>query len=81
MGLLSWLRTALGASHEWGAGFDRDVCYGEHPDYPGTCPKLQGEQIHTCGQCGCTIRGLNAADSPPSNCVRLEGHTESRHGG
>ena len=74
MGIISYLQKALSAGHDWREGFDDDVCYGRREDYPDECPKLNGGSVDTCGVCGCTIVGLDMTDTPPSKCVRREGH-------
>jgi hypothetical protein len=77
MGLGDRVRNALDADHDWFAGFDADVCYGEGDEYEGVCPKLIDGSVDRCGVCECTIKGLSVADTPPSKCVRLEGHTDA----
>lgn len=56
-------------SHEWGNGFDPDVCRG--------CPfegqVLRGAAIG-CQKCGCPHYSLEKSQAPPSSCPRLEHH-------
>lgn len=62
---------------EWRTYFDRDVCEGRTDEYDEVCPKkYKTAGIARCGCCGCTLKGLDLADSPPSDCPRLESHTE-----
>lgn len=60
----------LGAEHEYGHGFDADVCEG--------CPKKKDGVIPRCGICGCPLLTLEKVKggSPPSDCIRLEQHRD-----
>lgn len=62
------LKDGYDEGHEWGHGFDRDVCEG--------CPKKKGGAVETCGVCGCPLFNLNMTDAPPSKCPRLDGHEQ-----
>lgn len=55
--------------HEWGHGFDPNVCIG--CEYHGEV--LRGTTIG-CQKCGCPEQSLDASQAPPSSCPRLEDH-------
>lgn len=62
--------------HDWFSRFDRDVCEGTHPDVDGVCPLKDEGLIDRCGECGCTLVGLDMTNSPPDGCIRSEHHKE-----
>lgn len=55
-------------SHEYGHGFDSDVCEG--------CEHRKGGTPATCGICGCPLTNLSVTSSPPSKCPKLDEHEE-----
>jgi hypothetical protein len=54
--------------HEFGHGFDREVCEG--------CQHKQEGTPETCGLCGCPLFNLDKTDAPPSSCPKLDDHEQ-----
>jgi len=69
--------------HLLGAGFDPDVCNGDHPAVDGPCPKYVDGVIGRCGDCGCPMATMYLAQGPPvpedddgDGCPRVGAHTD-----
>lgn len=77
MGLFDDTKDALGdidfdEPHEWGNGFNPDVCKDcEH--------HVTDKGPNRCGLCGCptiAVAPMSLAGAPPSSCPYLEEHAE-----